>query len=150
MQNLYIDKLDKIRGGIPATGVGSGTLEFQLWRPLRLVWVSQQFRFAARGGRVFNPIAAPPSASLLYGRGFRNPNASELFFNDGKQDEGNLNLRPEHADTFEVALDRRFLRLETAFSAYHVDDKSVIIPAYTADNLIQFQNAARLSALAPG
>jgi outer membrane receptor protein involved in Fe transport len=81
---------------------------------------------------------------LIYGRGFRSPNANELFFDDGKQNAGNPGLRPEQAENVEIALDRKLRgSWSVNVSGYHMSDRRMIVPAYTADGLIQFVNAAR-------
>ena len=142
-QNLYVNKLDKFAAGFlqqewevgPHLSLNfGGRYDWSLYR---------SSSFSPRAAAVFHPNGRN-SVKLLYGRGFRNPNANELFFNDGKQNEGNLGLRPETADTFQLEVERKFGHSwKTSVEAYHVVDKGVIIPAYTSDNLIQFQNASR-------
>jgi iron complex outermembrane receptor protein len=95
-----------------------------------------------RAGVVFQPDNKT-SLKFLYGRGFRNPNANELFFGDGKTNEGNLGLKPERADTFQVQGERKLRgSWKGSVTAYHIDDKGVIVPVFTPSGLIQFQNAS--------
>ena len=95
-----------------------------------------------RAAAVFQPDDKT-SLKFLYGRGFRNPNADELFFNDGKTNEGNLDLKPERVDTFQMQAERRLRgSWKGSVTAYHIDDRGVIVPVYTASGMIQFQNAS--------
>jgi iron complex outermembrane receptor protein len=140
-QNLYINKLDRYAAGFLQQEWNFGR-RWSVNAGGRYDWsYYRSSSVSPRAAVVFEPDNRT-SLKLLYGRGFRNPNANELFFNDGKQNEGNLRLQPERADTFQAEVERRLGHSWKAdLSLYHVEDKGVIIPVYTADNLIQFQNA---------
>ena len=98
--------------------------------------------FSPRAAVVFQPDDKS-SLKFLNGRGFRNPNANELFFADGSQNVANTALKPEIADTFQVEAQRRLFRSwKATVSAYHIDDKGVIVPVYLSSGAIQFQNAS--------
>ena len=94
-----------------------------------------------RGGIVYQPTPKT-TLKLIYGKGFRNPNANELFFSDGKQAIGNLALKPERADSAQFVVARELTKsLTVSISAYRTVDRLVIVPTYTPDGLTQFVNA---------
>lgn len=141
VQNFYVNRLDKYAAGFLQ----------QEWSPgprwsfnfgVRYDW--SWYRSSAvspRGAIIFQPDKQT-ALKMLYGRGFRNPNANELFFNDGISNIANLNLQPEHADTFQAVAERAFHRSwKASVSAYEMVDRGIIVPVYTEDGLIQFQNA---------
>src|SRR5207245_9156550 len=74
-----------------------------------------RFDYSAYRRRFVSPRAAliyQPSSlwtyKFLYGRGFRNPSAFELFFDDGgRSGVPNMNARPEKSDTVEVDVERK-------------------------------------------
>ena len=142
-QNLYVNKLDEFAAGFIQQEWSLGE-HWSFNIGARYDWsYYRSSSISPRAAVVFQPDTQT-SIKLLYGRGFRNPNANELFFDDGKQNLGNLRLRPERADTFQIAMEHNFDRIWTAdLSIYNVNDKDVIVPVYSSGDLIQFQNAAR-------
>lgn len=81
------------------------------------------------------------SYKFLFGRAFRNPSAYETYYSNGIYQTGNAALRPEQADTFEVAAEHRFSpRLSGLVSAYHYQISGLITDVVTADGLAQYQN----------
>ncbi|MBI3666886.1 MAG: TonB-dependent receptor [Acidobacteria bacterium] len=81
---------------------------------------------------------------FLYGRAFREPNAYEMFYEDGVSLVGNAGLRPEHAQTLEVAAERKLTKdLSGLLTVYHYW-LGGLIQAVTLDGgLLQYQNVAR-------
>jgi len=149
-QNLYLNKLDRFAAGFVQQEWTLGR-KWSFNFGARYDWsYYRSSSFSPRAAAVYQPDSRT-SLKLLYGRGFRNPNANEMFFNDGKQNEGNLALLPEFADTFQIVAERRILRSwRAALSTYHVSERRVIIPDYTEDGLIQFQNASRFTGYGAG
>ena len=143
LQTLNVNKRDSFAAGFLQQEYELGRY-WSLNVGLRYDWSRyRSSSISPRAALVFQPNKST-SLKLLYGRGFRNPNANELFFDDGNQNAGNLNLRPERANTFELVLERNFHRnWRASLSAYHLDDKGIIVPGYTDAGLIQFQNADR-------
>jgi iron complex outermembrane receptor protein len=92
--------------------------------------------------------ASPRSTyKFLWGRAFRDPNQYEMFYADGISQVENAALRPEHADTFEVASERKLTEhwsgLATVYH-YHLND---LIQAVTTDaGLVQYRNVERAQA----
>jgi outer membrane receptor protein involved in Fe transport len=80
---------------------------------------------------------------MLYGRGFRNPNSYEMFYNDqGLTQTSNLSLRPETSDTYEVDAEYDFTRrLLAVASVYTYRMNNLIQQIYTPAGLEQFVNA---------
>jgi iron complex outermembrane receptor protein len=142
MQDLYVNKVDRYAAGFlqeewsPGKRWNfnlGGRYDYSMYRSSSIT---------PRAAAVFQPDDKT-SIKFLYGRGFRNPNADELFFNDGRTNEGNPGLKPERADTFQVQAERKLRgSWKGSVTAYHIDDKGVIVPVYTASGLIQFQNAS--------
>ncbi|HLK50899.1 MAG TPA: TonB-dependent receptor [Bryobacteraceae bacterium] len=93
-----------------------------------------------RAALIYQPSAAW-TYKLLYGRAFRNPNAFDLFFEDGISAAANPRLRPENVDTVEVNVEHRFSKrwsLLGAVYGYWLRDFQT--GAYNDNGLIQFQN----------
>lgn len=100
-----------------------------------------------RAALIYQPSALW-SYKFLYGRAFRNPNAFDLFYNDGLAAIGNPNLRPEKADTFEIDVERKIGKrasLTTAAYGYRLRDFQVGV--YTDSGLLQTQNAGGIHAM---
>jgi outer membrane receptor for ferrienterochelin and colicins len=86
--------------------------------------------------------SANTSYKLLCGRAFRNPNAYEMYYTDGSTQVANLGLRPEIANTFEAAAERRFTRKLTGLATvYHYHFDNLIEAATNAAGWLQYQNA---------
>ena len=85
---------------------------------------------------------------FLYGRGFRNPSAFELFFDDGgRSGAPNPDARPEKTDTMELDIERKIgKRMNLLGAAYGYRMLDFIEPEYTASGLIQYQNVGRVDA----
>jgi iron complex outermembrane receptor protein len=142
VQDSYVNKLDRYVAGFVQEewSLGKrwsfnfgGRYDWSLYR---------SGAFSPRAAAVFQPNTQT-SLKFLYGRGFRSPNSNELFFTDGTQNQANPGLKPELADTFQVEVQRKITRSwKTTVSAYHIDDKGVIVPVYLSDGAIQFQNAS--------
>ena len=93
-----------------------------------------------RAALIHQPSAAW-TYKLLYGRAFRNPNAFDLFFEDGMAAVANPNLRPENVDTVEVNIERRFgKRWSMLGAAYGYWLRDFQTSVYTDRGVIQFQN----------
>ena len=84
---------------------------------------------------------------FLYGRGFRNPSAFELFYDDGRSAAANPSARPEKMDTVEVDLERRIgKRMSLAAATYGYRLNDFLVGVYTDNGLIQYQNIGRVQA----
>lgn len=149
-QNLYVNRRDLY-------GAAFFQQEWNLghrWSlDLGLRYDHSRYRPASispRAALIFEPDRRT-TLKFLYGRGFRNPNSNELFFDDGKQSIGNLSLKPELADNFEVAAYRK-LRGSwlLSVSGYYLNDRQIIVPVYTAAGLTQFVNAEKFQGLGGG
>jgi iron complex outermembrane receptor protein len=84
----------------------------------------------------------------MYGRGFRNPNDFELYFDDnGVSQKANLSLQPETADTYEFDAEKQFTkRIRGIASAYHYRISNLIQQTYTSSGLAQYVNASEVQA----
>src|SRR5207249_12063224 len=89
--------------------------------------------------------ASPKSTyKFLLGRAFRNANAYEMFYADGVSQISNARLRPEQADTFEVAVEHRFNdRLSGLVTAYRHQMRDLIVGVVDDSGMLQYQNVAR-------
>ncbi|HKW99573.1 MAG TPA: TonB-dependent receptor [Bryobacteraceae bacterium] len=84
---------------------------------------------------------------FLYGRGFRNPSAFELFFDDGRSGRPNPQARPEKADTLEMDIERKIgKRLSVVGAAYGYWLRDFLVGVYTGGGTIQYQNVGRIHA----
>jgi iron complex outermembrane receptor protein len=93
-----------------------------------------------RAALIFQPSAAW-TYKLLYGRAFRDPNAFDLFFDDGISAAANPGLRPENVDTIEVNVERRFgQRWSVLGAAYGYWLRDFQTAVYTDRGVIQYQN----------
>ena len=83
---------------------------------------------------------------FLYGRGFRNPSAFELFFDDGgRSGAPNPNARPEKADTVEVDVERKLgKRMNVVAAAYGYRLRDFLVGVYNDAGVIQYQNLGRI------
>jgi outer membrane receptor protein involved in Fe transport len=78
------------------------------------------------------------------GRAFRNGNAYEMFYGDGVSQMPNMSLRPEQADTFEVAAEHRFNdRLSGLITAYRYQLRNLIEGVVDDAGILQYQNVTR-------
>ena len=114
-----------------------------------------RFDFSAYRHSFLSPRAAliyQPSSEwtykFLYGRGFRNPSAFELFFDDGgRSGVPNPNARPEKADTVEVDVERKLgKRMNLVAAAYGYRLRDFLVGVFTGAGLIQYQNAGEIHA----
>ena len=113
-----------------------------------------RFDFSSYRHSFLSPRAAliyQPSADwtykFLYGRGFRNPSALELFFDDGRSGAPNPNARPEKADTVELDVERRLgKRMNLVASAYSYRLRDFLVGVYTDDGLLRYQNIGKVNA----
>ena len=103
-----------------------------------------------RGAIVFQ--ATPRTTlKLIYGRGFRNPNADELFLTVPGQNTANPALKPEQANSLGASVYRDISKRWTAgISAYRIVDKQIIVPGYTSDGTTEFVNAAHFHGIGIG
>ena len=85
---------------------------------------------------------------LLYGRGFRNPSAFELFFDDGgRSGLPNPKARPETADTVEFDVERKIgKRMNLVAAAYGYWLGDFLAGVFTGNGLIQYQNVGKINA----
>src|SRR5579863_9955665 len=85
---------------------------------------------------------------LLYGRGFRNPSAFELFFDDGgRSGLPNPKARPEKADTVEFDVERKIgKRMNLLASAYGYRLRDFLVATYAGNGLIQYLNVGQIHA----
>jgi iron complex outermembrane receptor protein len=114
-----------------------------------------RFDFSAYRHSFLSPRAAliyqPPSGwtyKFLYGRGFRNPSAFELYFDDGgRSGAPNPNARPESADTVEVDVERKLgKRMNLVGAAYGYWLRDFLVGVYTDAGVIQYRNAGKIHA----
>jgi len=112
-----------------------------------------RFDFSSYRQSFLSPRAAliyQPSSEwtykFLYGRGFRNPSAFELFFDDGgRSGAPNPNARPEKADTVEVDVERKLgERMNLVAAAYGYRLRDFLVGVYTDAGVIQYQNLGRI------
>jgi iron complex outermembrane receptor protein len=125
-------------------------LFFQDEKKLSQLWkLDLGFRFdnALYGHDFLSPRAAliyQPSdwtVKFLYGRGFRDPSAFQLFFSDGFAAQANPLARPEAADTVEVDVERKLgKRMNVQASAYGYRLRDFLLGLALPDGLIQYQN----------
>jgi outer membrane receptor protein involved in Fe transport len=81
------------------------------------------------------------AVKFLYGRGFRNPSAFQLFYSDGHATQGNPSARAESADTVEFDVERRLgKRMNVKASAYGYRMRNFLEGLALPDGLIQYQN----------
>jgi outer membrane receptor protein involved in Fe transport len=84
---------------------------------------------------------------FLYGRGFRDPSAFQLYYNDGLSAANNPGLRPESADTVEIDVERKFGgRINMQASAYGYHLRNFLEGVLLADGLLQYQNIGTVKA----
>ena len=100
-----------------------------------------------RGTVIFQPDRKT-SYKFMVGRGFRNPSAYEMFFDDdGLSAKENPDLRPSTAMTYEVNIKRKLdTRVQVSLAAYKYMLRDMISATYTADGLQQYQNLGRAKA----
>ncbi len=113
-----------------------------------------RFDFSSYRSSFLSPRAAliyqPTSVwtyKILYGRGFRNPSAFELFFDDGRSGAPNPNARHEGADTLEVDIERRIgRRLNLVAAAYGYKLHQFLLGVYNDAGLLQYLNIGKIRA----
>ncbi len=83
---------------------------------------------------------------LLYGRSFRNPSASELYYEDnGLSSLANPYLRPEKANSFEAIVERKLnQKLSAVVSGYQFRLSDLIQTVHAADGPVQNRTVARI------
>jgi outer membrane receptor for ferrienterochelin and colicins len=134
----------------------SFALIFQDEKRLSTRWkldLGLRFDKASYGGDFVSPRVAliyQPSSwavKFLYGRGFRNPSAFQLFYSDGLATQGNPNARAESADTMEFDVERKLgKRMNVQASAYGYRMRDVLEGLALPNGLIQYQNAGAIQA----
>ena len=93
-----------------------------------------------RAALLFQPSAGTVF-KLMYGRAFRNPNAYEQFYDDGMTQKANLDLSPERAQTFEVALEKKLRpKLSLVATGYHYRLGGTIDVFTLPDGMLQYRN----------
>jgi len=112
-----------------------------------------RFDKASYGDDFVSPRAAlifQPSnwaVKFLYGRGFRNPSAFQLFYSDGHATQGNPNARAESADTVEFDVERKLgKRMNVQASAYGYRLRDFLVGLALPNGLIQYQNDGTIQA----
>lgn len=91
--------------------------------------------------------SARSTYKILWGRAFRDPNQYEFFYSDGETQIGNAALRPERADTYEVAAERKLSEHWSGLATvYHYRINDLIEAVTTPAGLLQYQNVERASA----
>jgi outer membrane receptor protein involved in Fe transport len=99
-----------------------------------------------RVSAIYKP-SARTDLKLMYGRGFRNPSAYDMFYDDGITEVGNAALRPETNDTYELDVEHAFTgRLRANASVYRYQVGNLIEQVFTPAGLVQFVNADRVHA----
>ena len=84
---------------------------------------------------------------LLYGRGFRNPSAFELFFDDGRSGLPNPKAHPEKTDTVEFDVERKIgKRMNLVAASYGYWLRDFLEGVYAGNGLIQYQNIGKIPA----
>lgn len=127
--------------------------QWSLTRRLTVSLGLRHDRYGSRGstnprvGLIYSP-KADSAVKLLYGRGYRPPNAYELAYDDGFTQKGNPALEPETIDTFELAWEHPFGRhLRGSISAYYYRVDDLVSQATDpADERIYFVNSETLEA----
>ena len=110
------------------------------------VYAYRQTLASPRAALIYQP-STDWTYKFLYGRGFRNPTAFELFFDDGFSAAGNPDARQESADTIEVDVERRIgkrVNLVGAVYAYRLRD--LLVGIYTPNGVVQYQNVGKIHA----
>jgi len=99
-----------------------------------------------RAALIYQP-SSKVSYKLLYGHAFRNPSAFELFYHIGFAELANPSARPENANTFEFAVERKVTRKVNAVaSVYHYGLSDLLVGVYTPAGLLQYQNTDKVRA----
>ena len=140
-QELYVNKRDRSTAGFLQQEWKLGKA-WDFTAGTRYDW--SYYRRNALSPRFAIVLQATPNTTLklIYGRGFRDPNANELFFSDGSQNVANPSLRPEEADSIVGGIYHAIAKRWTvSFTGYRIVDKGIIIPVYTADGASEFVNA---------
>jgi outer membrane receptor protein involved in Fe transport len=142
-----------LRTSNPNRSVG---LIFQDEKRLSPKWkldLGLRFDASRYGDNFLSPRAAliyQPSdwaVKFLYGRGFRNPSAFQLFYSDGHATQGNPDAHAESADTVEFDLERKLgKRINVQASAYGYRMRNFLEGLALPDGLIQYQNAGTIQA----
>jgi iron complex outermembrane receptor protein len=103
--------------------------------------------FSPRAALIYQPSSAW-TYKFLYGRGFRNPSAFELFFDDGgRSGFPNPKAHPEKADTVEFDVERKIgKRMNLVTAAYGYWLREFLEGVYTGNGLIQYQNIGKIHA----
>ncbi len=104
--------------------------------------------FSPRAAVIYQP-SNQNTFKFLFGRAFRNPSGYEMFFDDGGASAvSNPDLKPEKANTYEVAYEREWKRRwKTSLSVYRYDLKDVIAGTYTPGGLWQYVNTNKVEAM---
>ncbi len=134
----------------------SAALIFQDEKRLSPKWkldLGLRFDASRYGDDFLSPRAAliyQPSnwaVKFLYGRGFRNPSAFQLFYSDGHATQGNPDAHAESADTVEFDLERKLgKRINLQASAYGYRMRNFLEGVALPNGLIQYQNDSKIQA----
>lgn len=94
-----------------------------------------------RAAIIFKPITNT-TFKALYGTAFRAPNAYELYFDDGTSQKGNLNIKPETIDTYELIWEQYIGKgFQTTLSGFYYEIKNLITQETDiADTMLVYNN----------
>jgi len=142
--------------GVNQPNFGGGVFAQQQWQiaPAWNAYLGLRFDDSRNGTGFVSPRvalvyqASPRSTyKFLWGRAFRDPNQYEMFYADGITEIQNAGLRPERADTFEVAAERKLTEHWSGVATvYHYQINDLIEAVTTPAGLLQYQNVARAHA----
>lgn len=91
--------------------------------------------------------SAKSTYKFLIGHAFRNPNAYEMYYTDRLTQVGNLALRPEQADTFEISAERKLRQsLNGLVTVYHYQLRDLIAAETINTGWLQYRNGDRSAA----
>ena len=136
--------------------LGGGVFAQQQWQIARAwnAYFGVRFDDSRNGTGFVSPrvalvyqASARSTYKFLWGRAFRDPNQYEMFYADGITQIQNAALRPERADTFEVAAERKLTEHWTGLATiYHYQIDDLIEAVTTPAGLLQYQNIGRARA----
>lgn len=147
---LYVNKRDKAAAGFVQQ-------EWKAWARWdftmggRYDWsYYRNAAFSPRGGVVFHADRRT-TIKLIYGRGFRNPNANELYFSAANANVANPSLKPEEANSIDLGVYRDIGRHWTlGITADRIVDNGVIVPIYTTAGASEFVNSGSFHGIGLG
>jgi len=94
-----------------------------------------------RTSLIYKP-AGQTAVKLNYGRGFRAPNAYELYYSDASETQkSNPDLQPEEIDSYELVLEHYWKNYRFSLSGYYCSIQDLItLWTDPADGLLVFKN----------